>query len=186
MTTRFTLAAGALVLVLGTLAACTGAPSSSTAGAGPVSPTTTSATPTQAAADGSAGHPLAFGQTWQPPGKMKISIGAPSDYKPSSSAFALSGKTPRAVVVDVSVTNTPDAPAAVPAMVITVQATAGDQQAQEIEDSANGVGSPTASIAPGKTLTWRVAFGLPAAKGEFTVQVGALGGGQNVYFTGTA
>jgi len=164
------------------LTACT------TAGTTPASSNTgtsssSAAAPAQAAADGSAGHPFAFGQTWQPPGKMKISVSTPAPYTPSSSAFALGGSTPRAVVVEVSVTNVPDGPA-VPAMVITVQATAGDRQAQQIEDSAQNVGSPTASIAPGKTLTWKAAFGAPAGAADFTVVVGALGGGQDVYFTG--
>lgn len=173
--------AAALVLALALLAGCTTAPTSSTPATG--SSSAASATPAQAAADGTAGHPFAFGQTWQPSGKMKISVGAPTPYTPSSSAVALGGKTPRAVAVSVSVTNVPDGPP-VPGMVITVQATAGDQQVQEIEDSAQNVGSPTASILPGKTLTWKVAFGAPAGAADFTVVVGALGGGTDVYFTG--
>jgi hypothetical protein len=66
-----------------------------------------------------------------------------------------------------------------------VQATAGDAQVQQIQDTANSIGSPTASIPPGKSLKWRVAFGLPAAPSDFTVQVGTLAvGSQTIYFTG--
>lgn len=172
---------------LATLAACTMPGSGSpTRTSGAASASASSATPAAAAADGSAAHPLAFGQTWNPPGKMAITIGAPAPYTPSDSAFNPAGNSARAVVMDVSVTVPSSAPAAVPAMVISIQATAGDKQVQQIQDTANDIGSPTASIAPGKTLKWKVAFGLSSTKGELTVQVGALvSGAQDIYFTGT-
>ena len=175
-----TLLLAAILLGVGVLAAC-----STSATSGPSTPASaSSATPGAATADGSAAHPLAFGSQWAPPGKLPITIGAPAPFTPSVSAFD-PAKSARAVVMDVSVTNLPSAPA-IPALAINIQATAGDQQVQQIMDTAAGVGSPTASILPGKTLAWKVAFGLPAGQTDLVVQVGTIAGGQTVYWAGKA
>lgn len=170
------------IAVLGLLTACS-TPSSTPPAAGGSSSTTSSAAPVAAVADGSAAHPLAFGQTWAPPGKLSVTVGAPAAYKPSSSAFVPGGAAARAVAMDVTVINT-DKAQPVPAMTLSLQATAGSTQAQEIQDSGQNVGTPTATILPGKTLTWKVAFAVPVAGGEFTVGVGTVFGGETIYFTG--
>jgi hypothetical protein len=73
---------------------------------------------------------------------------------------------------------------AFPAMLLTVQATAGNAQAQSIEDVGNNVGRPSANVLPGKSLTWRIAFAAPAGPSDFTCAVSTAIGGQDVYFTG--
>lgn len=180
----FVMAAGAaLVVAVGATVSTRPPASSTTTPPAATSGAAQAAAPAQDAADGSADHPLAFGKTWQPAGKMGVTIGVPAPFKPSESAFS-PDHAPRAVVMDVTVANVAGAPA-VPAMAISVQATAGASQAQEIVDVGNGVGgSPTANILPGKSLTWKVAFGVPAGPTEFTVQVSTIVGGQTVYFTG--
>lgn len=175
----------ALIAVLGVvaLAACS---TSSTPGpaAAAGTPTASSATPAAAAADGTADHPLAFGATWGNDSQIRITLGAPAPYTPSPSAFIPSGTAARAVVLDVTIVVPTGLGKAFPAMLLTTQATVGAAQAQSIEDVGNGVGTPTASVLPGKSLTWKVAFAVPAAPSDFTVQVSTAIGGQPVFFTG--
>ena len=176
------MAAGALLVVAIGATVSTTPPSSPPAIAAASGAASSTAAPPAAAADGSADHPLPFGKTWAPAGKMAVTIGVPAAYTPSAEAFS-PDHSPRAVVMDVTITNVPGAPV-VPAMAISIQATAGTSQVQQIEDVGNKVGSPTANILPGKSLTWKVAFGLPAGQVDFTVQVSTMFGGQTVYFTG--
>lgn len=179
--TKFALAA-ALLLGLTTLAACS-TPSATTSAAGTTSAATSSAAPVAAAADGSAAHPLAFGQTWGTNDQIKVTIGAPAAYTPSPSAF-VPGAAARAIALDVTIAVPASLGQAFPAMLLTTQGTAGSTQVQTIEDVGNNVGSPTASVPPGKSLKWKIAFAVPAGPNDFTVQVSTAIGGQDVYFTG--
>lgn len=179
--TKFALIAG-LLLGLTMLAACSTPTATQPAGA--TSAATSSAAPVAAAADGSAAHPLAFGQTWGTDSQIKITLGAPAPYTPSSSAFIPSGSTARAVAFDVTIAIPASLDKAFPSMLLTIQTTAGDKQAQSIEDVGNNVGSPTANVPPGKSLTWRVAYAVPAGPNDFTAQVSTAIGGSDVYFTG--
>jgi hypothetical protein len=80
--TKFALAV-ALLLGLTVLAACSTPSATPSAASGA---TISSATPAQAAAaDGSAAHPLAFGQTWGNDNQIKVTLGAPAPYTPSGS-----------------------------------------------------------------------------------------------------
>jgi hypothetical protein len=167
---------------LGLLTACSAPAATPSTGATTTSSSVaTSATSTPAVPDGSSARPFAFGHTWGGPGAMAITVGAPVAYTPSS-AFT-PGTFPRAVALDIEVANPADA-SPLPAVAITVQATAGKAQAEQIKDPTNGVGRPDASIEPGKTLKWKVAYMVPATPGDFTVRVGMVYGGQPVYFTG--
>jgi hypothetical protein len=65
-----------------------------------------------------------------------------------------------------------------------LHATAGDTQNCEIQDSANDVGSPTATILSGKSLTWKRAFSVSTDGKEITVQVSSVGGGKTIVFSG--
>lgn len=171
----------ALPLGLAALTGCTAIPSS-TAPAGSSGPAPSSAVST--AADGSAGHPLAFGQTWGTDSQIKITLGAPAPYTPSPSAFVPGAGVARSVALDVTIVVPTSIGQAFPAMLLTTKATAGSTEAQSIEDVGNNVGTPTASVLPGKSLTWRIAFGVPAGPSDFTCTVSTAIGGQNVYFTG--
>ncbi|MFI9382269.1 hypothetical protein [Kutzneria sp. NPDC052558] len=181
---RSTLLLAAAVTGLGLLTACstpTAAPTTTTTTTTP-SPTTTSPTTTaQAAPDGSAAHPFAFGHTWGGPGTLSITVGAPAAYTPSS-AFA-PGSIPRAVVLDIEVANPAGSPP-MPAPAITFQVTAGQAKAEQLSDPANGVGMPQGSIAPGQTLKWKLAYSVPTAPGDLTVQVGLIYSTKPVYFAG--
>lgn len=175
----------ALVALLGavTLTACS-TPGPAPAASGGTTTSTSSVTPAAAAADGSASHPLAFGQTWGTSDQIRVTLGAPSAYTPSASAFTPGGSAGRAVALDVTIAVPTSLGKAFPAMLLTVQATAGSAQAQKIEDVGNNVGSPTSSVLPGKSLSWKLAFAVPSGPNDFTVQVSTAIGGQDVYFTG--
>jgi hypothetical protein len=149
MTFRTLFAVAALGVVA--LAACStpSTPGPTAAGSTP----TSSATPAAAAVDGSADHPLAFGATWGNDSQIRITLGAPAPYTPSPSAFIPGGRAARAVALDVTIVVPAGLGKAFPAMLLTTQATAGTAQAQSIEDVGNGVGTPTASVLPGKSLT---------------------------------
>lgn len=172
------------IAALGLLAACSTPSATSPAAGSATAAATSSATPAAAAADGTATHPLAFGQTWGTDQQIKVTLGAPAPYTPSSSAFIPGGATARAVAFDVTIAIPTSIDKAFPAMLLTVKTTAGDRQAQSIEDVGNNVGTPTANVPPGKSLTWRVAYAVPAGPNEFTAQVSTAIGGQDVYFTG--
>ena len=176
--------AAALLLILGVLSACSVPASSTTSGTAPASSTSAPAKPAEVVGDGTADHPLAFGQTWGTDKQIRITLGAPAPYTPSASAFTPGGAAARAVALSVTITTPADLGKAFPAMLLTTQATAGGTQAQSIEDVGNNVGSPTASVLPGKSLSWRVAFGVPAGASDITVQVSTAIGGQPVFFAG--
>jgi hypothetical protein len=172
--------AALLLLALAALTACSAQPLTTSA-------TQTSATIAASAAPagdnalGSATAPLPWGK--QVSGDTyAITIGTPAPYSPSASAANMS-KAPRAVAMQVTVVNN-QKDKALPAMAINIQATAGNAQSEQIFDSANDVGGPTADILPGKSLTWKVAFGVPTGQTDLTVQVSYLGVGATVYYGG--
>jgi hypothetical protein len=148
-----------------------------TSTASPVAPV--KATP--AAADGSAAHPLTWGQQ-HTGGTLSVGLGTPAPYTPSRTAFA-GRPIERAVVLDITVAVT-GGDKAMPAMYLSIQGTAGSAKAETIEDSGNGVGNPMADILPGKSLAWKIAFAVPKDATELTVSSSSLGGGKTIYFTG--
>ena len=94
-------------------------------------------------------------------------------------------QTGRAVAFDITVTDR-DSAQSFPLMALNYQVTSGSTQDQEIQDSANNVGTSTATVLPGKTLTWKVAFSVPTNASDFTVAISSMGGGKTIIFSGTA
>jgi hypothetical protein len=113
---------------------------------------------------------------------LSIGLSKPTAYSPSDSAM-IQQQTGRAVAFNITVAdNTKDQP--LPAMELTIQAQSGSTLDQEIEDSANNVGSSLATILPGKSLSWEIAYSVPKGATDITVQVSAMGPGKTIVFSG--
>lgn len=72
---------------------------------------------------------------------------------------------------------------------VSVQATAGDQVAEQVFDSSKGIGgSPSQTLPPGQRQTFTVAFRLPSADpADLRVQANrSLFGYQPVFYMGQA
>lgn len=139
------------------------------------------AAPAPSTISGSSLVNVPFGSGYDGP-TLAVALSKPAAYSPSRSAF-VQNSTGRAVAFNISITDK-DASQPMPAMAINVQATSGDTQDQEIQDSANNVGTSTSTILPGHSLTWEIAFSVPKAATEITVQVRSLGGGKTIVFSG--
>lgn len=113
---------------------------------------------------------------------LSIALSKPVAYSPSSSAF-VQQSTGRAVAFNISVSDN-DKTQPFPAMALNIQATSGSTQDQAIEDSARSVGTSTATILPGHSLTYEIAFAVPQNATDITVQVASLGGGKTIVFSG--
>lgn len=122
-----------------------------------------------------------FGGSYNGP-TLSIGLSKPVAYSPSSSAF-VQQSTGRAVAFNISVTDN-DKVQSFPAMALSIQATSGSTQDQAIEDSARNVGTSSATILPGHSLTWEIAFAIPQNATDITVQVSSMGGGKTVVFSG--
>jgi hypothetical protein len=130
---------------------------------------------------------LTFGQSFTYDDGMMVTIDSPTRYQPSSSAFIAGGETARSVAVKVTVVNGTAKP--LDLIGVSVQATAGDQVAEQVFDSAKGIGgSPSQTLSPGQRQTFTVAFGLPSAESaDLRVQVNpSLFGYQPVFYMGQA
>ena len=114
---------------------------------------------------------------------LMIGLSKPVAYTPSDTAF-VSGTIARAVAFNITVTDR-SATQSLPAQALTLQGQSGSTQDQEIEDTAKNVGDSDATILPGKTLTWEVAFSVPADAHDITVQVASTGGGKTIVFSGS-
>ncbi|HEY4460344.1 MAG TPA: hypothetical protein VGN81_38900 [Pseudonocardiaceae bacterium] len=107
----------------------------------------------------------------------------PVPYVPSDSAL-VQQQTGRAVTFDITVSDR-DPAQSFSLMALNYQVTAGNTQDQEIQDSANDVGTSIATVLPGKSLTWKVAFSVPANGSDITVAVSSMGGGKTIVFSGS-
>lgn len=114
---------------------------------------------------------------------LQIGLSKPVAYTPSDSAF-ITQNTGRYLAFNLTVGDR-TADQSFPAMAISVQAESGSTQDQAVEDSANNIGVSTATILPGKALTWEVAFSVPATAHDVTVQVTSTGGGKVIVFSGS-
>jgi hypothetical protein len=176
------LAALSAVLAVSGMVACAPTPAGTVTlpaatGAGP---TTTSATP--ARPDGSAAHPLPWGATYTGQG-VAITLAAPVTYHPSDSAF-VDKPTGRDVTVKVAVANK-GTDSFSPLTDLSVDGTAGSTAVQDVEDDANGVGSPSAQILPGHSLSWRQGFGVPTSAHDLTVSLTIGFTGSAIYYAGS-
>ena len=137
-------------------------------GGGSSATTTSSAAPVAASAS-SAAAAAKFGETLTKDG-VSVTVGEPVAFTPAatSAAGGKMGAGPSSLL-QVTVVNGSDKP--LNPWGVSLKATSGDVQLNEVHDSENGVLAPTAEVLPGKTLTWKVAFESPPSK-PLDVQVG--------------
>jgi hypothetical protein len=157
-----------------------GAAPSAAAPAAPGAPADPGA-PDQASTTGTFGQNI----TW--PDGVAVTVSEPKAYRPSSSAAA-SRAAARYVSMTITLTNGSDKN--VEATGTTLAVTANGTPADEVFDSAKGIGgSPTSTVLPGKSVTYTVAFGVPTKEQtELQVEVrpGFGFGYQPAIFTGRA
>jgi hypothetical protein len=125
---------------------------------------------------------LTFGQSFTYQDGTTINITLPSRYQPSSTS---STTAPRSVSMKVTITNGTAKPLNL--VLVSIQATAGEQAVEQVFDSAKGLdGTPSQTLPPGQRQTFTVAFGLPyAGPTDFRVQINpSMFGYQPVFYTG--
>lgn len=98
-----------------------------------------------------------FGDTYTWPDGLAVTISEPADFAPSEYAAGQVEGEP-ALSYDVTVTNGTDED--VEAVAINLTVSSAGKQASPIFDSAGGTDMPTATILPGKSLTWKVAYSV--------------------------
>jgi hypothetical protein len=115
-----------------------------------VAATTATPTPTKAST-------YKFGDTvsWEATG-VSLTLSAPVPYKPSKYAIVPAGTSP--VVFAITLKNG-GTEAFDPGMVY-MTASSGEAEAQSVFDSPALVGGPTTKLLPGKSVTWKVGFGV--------------------------
>ncbi|WP_154814616.1 hypothetical protein [Actinophytocola xinjiangensis] len=127
---------------------------------------------------------LAFGEAYQNQ-RGTVTVSAPEPYLPSDTA-AMSPDSQRAIIVTVTASNTTSE--VFSAYEWTVGVTADGQTGEEVVDYGTS-GGPTdpPDILPGKTGSWRVALGLPAAEpAEIIVSVSMTWDtAESIYWEGT-
>ena len=125
---------------------------------------------------------LTFGQSFTYQDGTMITVAPPTRYQPSSTA---STTAPRSVAMQVTITNGAAKPLNL--VLVSMQATAGEQAVEQVFDSAKGLdGTPSQTLPPGQRQTFTVAFGLPsAAPTDLRVQINpSMFGYQPVFYTG--
>lgn len=109
---------------------------------------------------------FAIGQPYKLKDGGSLTVGTPEPYKPTSTAAGTEGAD-AFVLFPVSFTNGGSEP--VNPFLIRFQGTSGNSEAQKVIDSGGSCDFPTADIAPGKTLDWKVCFGIKPGQ-TFTLQ----------------
>lgn len=175
---------GAAVAALGalTLTACGATPAttatSSTTASAPApapDPPSSSAAPTTNA------NPAAqFGQNKVYKDGLTVSVSAPEPYQPSSMALV----PPDTVSFETSITVTNGTSANFDPSMIQVSAQGGGGAGQEIFDSPRINGSPDTALLPGGSVSYKVAFAVPATT-DIVVQVQPGFDYEAVLFTAT-
>lgn len=98
-----------------------------------------------------------FGETYPWEDGLSVSVGTPSPFTPSETAAA----EPAAAYVTFPVTITNNSPEIFDPGLFVVTAQSGATEADEIFDSANGVGgTPSTDLLPGRQATFDIAFGM--------------------------
>lgn len=145
-----------VALVVVTLSGCGGSSAPTTTAS--VAPASAASTSLSQAVKGLA----KFGETLSKDG-VSVTVGAPTAFTPSSSAVAGSklGAGP-STLFQVTVKN--DSDRALNPFGVSLKATSGDVQVEQVHDAENGILPPTADILPGKSLTWKAAFDVPPGK----------------------
>lgn len=117
----------------------------------------TSSSSTSTSSDEGSSKTKPFGSTFTWDDGVAVTISKPRSFQPSPYA-ASDNKFKKFVVVDVTLKNGSKEP--YNAMTLTTTATSGDKQSDGVFDSEKGIDLPTADILPGKTLTWKQAYGV--------------------------
>lgn len=125
---------------------------------------------------------VAFGETVTLPDQEgTITISAPEPYTPSEIALGLmEGEWDEFVVMNVTETNDGAEPVSAG---WSMSATTGEQEAEQIYDSGNGIEAPLADVMPGKSITYKIAFGRTAGA-DFVLSASPLAGWNKAYFQG--
>lgn len=163
---RITALAALPILALG-LAACdddkgTVTPAQSEAAAVAEAETDTEvATEEEGAADSAADEVTTtnptFGDTYTWPDGLAVTISEPADFTPTENAAGqVEGQANLAY--DITVTNGTSED--IDAAMITLTVSSGGQQSGPIFDTEGGTEMPTATILPGKSLTWKVVYSV--------------------------
>lgn len=186
MTKRSAAIAALTMLTLGGLAGCASSEPAPTVTVTVTAPAPEASTP--AAVEGepathtgsdSGAEPgvAAFGTTVTLPDKEgTITISAPKPFTPSKTASA--GDWDEYVVMDVTEVND----SAKPDMAgWVIRATTGSKEAEPVFDSENGITTPTVDIMPGKSITYKVAFGRTKGA-DFVLSANTLAGSHTAYF----
>jgi hypothetical protein len=96
-------------------------------------------------------------------------------------SYAVVGR--RAVTFNIAVVNRATAPVSLASL--DIQAVSGSTQDAQLTDPANNVGPSSATVLPGRSLVWQIAFTVPATADDITVQVSPVDGGRTVVFSGS-
>lgn len=117
-----------------------------------------------------------FGSTFTWDDGSSITVSKPKAYKPSKWA-AIPKKFPHYVIMTVTLKNGTSDP--VDAMMWSLSATTGDAQSEQVFDENTEL--PTAKILPGKTLKYKVAFGVKKGKDFVVVVQYGFGNADGIY-----
>lgn len=114
-----------------------------------------------------------FGSTFKWDDGVEFTLTAPTEFKPGPYVKDMiqNKAFDEFVIMDATLVNGTDEPLS--PMMVNVQATSGDDQAEPVFDSTNGIDFPTADILPGKTSKFKVAFARTKGA-DFVAQVSNL------------
>jgi hypothetical protein len=113
---------------------------------------------------------------------LSIGLSRAVAYVPSDTATG-TRHNGRAVTVNIALTNRAATP--LPVASLGIQATSGDIQDGDITDPTNNVGTATATVLPGRSLVWQIAFALPANARDITIEISPVDGNRTLAFTGS-
>ena len=108
-----------------------------------------------------------FGSYVETDNDMTVFVSTPQDFSPSATSAGYAGL--RAFATDVTVRNGTGQP--LNPMMINVNASVDGQEAESVFDSAQGIGLPTTTILPGRSVTYRAVFSSPVEHGQVQVDV---------------
>lgn len=123
-------------------------------------------------------------------GPTVVNLGLDTTYDGAALTVGLSRPVPypavvgrRAVTFNIAVANRATTPLSLASL--DIQAVSGSTQDAQVSDPANNVGASSATVLPGRSLVWQIAFTLPATAHDVTVQVSPVDGGRTVVFSGS-
>lgn len=98
-----------------------------------------------------------FGDTYTWPDGVALTISAPQEFTPGEYAAGTVEGQP-AVAYDITINNGGDKD--IESIIVYITGTSGGQEIKSIFDSENGIDVPQATILPGQSLTWKVAYSV--------------------------